>query len=187
MLRAGLSIIGHPAAIAGAILCDVRFNGKLKGDMAEINPTGKYLTKPSLPSPAGVQSSCMYSNGSRLHSSEAIRYVCIALSTSPSAYLSGFAASWASSVASSVRCTVSPCAIPLSMLLRLCDGIFAISSSTFWAKLIASSSSSVPASEQFAISSPLKGFLTSNVSESALKSPPIQAGYIFIVAEFLRK
>src|SRR5687768_9035186 len=87
---AGFRIIGQPEAIAGAILCTARFIGKLNGEMPAMMPDGKYFTRPSFLSPAGVQSSEMYSDGSLLLSSAATRKVCAALSISASAYLMGF-------------------------------------------------------------------------------------------------
>ncbi len=140
--------MGQPDAIAGAILWDVRLSGKLNGDIPETRPTGKYLINPSLPSPAGVQSSWRYSDGSRLDSSAAILYICIALSTSTKAYFIGFAASWARSLASSLRFAVNPLAMLFSILLFLCEGMLAISFSIFWASAMASSSSCFPAREQ---------------------------------------
>ncbi len=91
--RAGLIIIGFPDAIAGAILCTAKFKGKLNGAIPAINPTGKYLTNPSFPSPAGVQSIEKYSLGNLLDSSAAIVNTCIARSISPKAYFNGLPAS----------------------------------------------------------------------------------------------
>jgi len=34
-------MMGHPEAMAGAILCTLKFNGKLKGDIPAIIPIGK--------------------------------------------------------------------------------------------------------------------------------------------------
>ncbi len=53
---AGLSTTGHPAAMAGATLCDTRLSGKLKGEMAATIPMGTRCTKPSLPTPAELAS-----------------------------------------------------------------------------------------------------------------------------------
>ena len=68
---AGFNIIGHPEAIAGAILCMARFIGKLKGAIPATNPTGKYFTQASLPLPANVQSIEIYSPSIRFDSSAA--------------------------------------------------------------------------------------------------------------------
>src|SRR6476661_1150950 len=79
---AGLRMIGHPAASAGAILCTARFIGKLKGEIPATMPAGKYFTKPSLFFPLLVQSRLRYSFGNRLLSSAAIKNVWAALSIS---------------------------------------------------------------------------------------------------------
>ena len=39
--EAGFKMIGHPAAIAGAILWTAKFNGKLNGEIPATNPIGK--------------------------------------------------------------------------------------------------------------------------------------------------
>ena len=43
---AGFNTKGQPAAIAGAILCAVKFNGKLKGLIKDTVPMGTCLTIP---------------------------------------------------------------------------------------------------------------------------------------------
>jgi hypothetical protein len=44
---AGFTMMGQPAAMAGAILWAARFIGKSKGEMPATRPTGKYFTSPS--------------------------------------------------------------------------------------------------------------------------------------------
>ena len=49
VLEAGFITKGHPAAIAGAILCAARFNGKLKGEINEHGPIGTLFHIPLYP------------------------------------------------------------------------------------------------------------------------------------------
>ena len=49
VLLAGLSTKEHPAAIAGAILCATKFNGKLKGAIQLIGPMGYRFVYPVKP------------------------------------------------------------------------------------------------------------------------------------------
>ncbi len=49
--EAGFKMTEHPAAMAGATLCDTRFRGKLKGEIAPTTPTGNRIKKPTLFSP----------------------------------------------------------------------------------------------------------------------------------------
>ena len=66
---AGLRITALPAANAGPILWQTRFNGKLKGVIAATTPQGTRSVKPSLPAPPGAPSSGSTSPESRLASS----------------------------------------------------------------------------------------------------------------------
>ena len=49
VLDVGLAMTVLPAAMAGAILCDGRLRGKLKGLIARIGPMGKRRTMPVRP------------------------------------------------------------------------------------------------------------------------------------------
>ena len=147
---AGFRIIVLPEAIAGAILWTARFNGKLKGDIPAIIPTGKYLIHPSFPSPLAVQSIEIYPPGSLLLSSAATRKVCEARSISPNAYLIGFPDSSASTCARSSRFFIIVSDICLSISYRRYDGRFCISSFTDSAPDMAFSNSSAPARYVFA-------------------------------------
>ena len=48
-LDGGLSTIGQPAAMAGAILCAARLSGKLNGLMPATGPIGKRRVMPDRP------------------------------------------------------------------------------------------------------------------------------------------
>ena len=115
VLEAGFKTIGHPAAMAGAILWATRLSGKLNGEMPATSPTGKYFTIASLPCATGVQSRRRSSPGRRLASSEAMRKVCAARSASKRPVLSGLAASRAMICANSSRCF----SIPAEMSRRI--------------------------------------------------------------------
>jgi len=41
--EAGFKMIEQPAAMAGATLCDTKFKGKLKGEIAPTTPTGNLI------------------------------------------------------------------------------------------------------------------------------------------------
>jgi hypothetical protein len=56
-LEGGLSTIGLPDAMAGAILCSARLSGKLNGEIPAIGPIGNRLTTPNRPLEEGRRSS----------------------------------------------------------------------------------------------------------------------------------
>ena len=103
MADAGLSTTGHPAAMAGPILCTTRLTGKLNGEMAPTTPIGTRSTMPSLWAPA-VEASIGMVSPVRVRATAALkRNVSQARSTSTRAVLMGLAASPAITRANSSR------------------------------------------------------------------------------------
>ena len=90
---AGLSTTGHPAAIAGATLCDTRLRGKLNGLIAPTTPIGTRSVNASLPTPASFASIGIMSPVSVRASTAANRNVPTARAASTRAAFSGLAAS----------------------------------------------------------------------------------------------
>ena len=84
-LDGGLSTIGLPLAIAGAILWAARLSGKLNGLMPAIGPIGKRRVIPIRSFEAGIRSSGISSPVIRSASSAPRRKVSVARSTSTSA------------------------------------------------------------------------------------------------------
>ncbi len=104
---AGLTMIGAPAAIAGAILCATRFSGKLNGAMPSTGPRATRRTTAIRPSAAGSVSSRCSSPEKRRASSAAKRNVETQRVTSTVAHLSGlpFSAVIISAISSALAAT----------------------------------------------------------------------------------
>jgi hypothetical protein len=154
VLGAGLTMIGAPTAMAGAILCATRFSGKLNGAMPSTGPRGTLRTIASRPAAAGSVSRRCSSPENRRASSAANRNVDTALPTSRFAHRSGlpFSAVIISAIsswrASSCRDTWS------SAAARTCAGVDRNSRTTSTAAATARSTCSAFGTQTVAISSP---------------------------------
>ena len=117
-LDGGLSTIGLPDAMAGAILWTARLSGKLNGLMPAIGPIGNRRVMPTRSLLAGIRSSGITSPTIRSASSAPSLNVSTARSTSTRASRIGLPASAAMSAPSSSRRARTPALISRRILPR---------------------------------------------------------------------
>ena len=162
---AGFRMVAFPPAIAGPILWQTRFNGKLKGEMATTTPQGTRSVNPSLPCTPSPASRGNTSPSNRLASSPLSSRVCADRSISDLASASVFPSSALSVVARDSLSLRSRSAALRRMRKRSYADNAAIESLPFVAAARASSISEAVALGTVSITCWSNGLSTGMVSE----------------------